>query len=170
MEIAVLSDLILLLQHLKWQPEGVKTIHHPLSVLCFCAQWQKTHTNLDRKPNPSFALSTCISARLPTFSPSPWLLCVHSAGWAEAFRFLRWMFLACIAACGLGLPRGNPTLIYVMRSTSCVSWFLSMVHIWGIALMPCGDFQRNVRCCQSMVLDCCVNNFQYKQRGLQSRR
>lgn len=33
----------------------------------------RKHTNLDRKPVPSSALSTCISARLPLFSPFPWL-------------------------------------------------------------------------------------------------
>lgn len=59
---------------LKWQMFIIQSTTH--SVLCFCAQWQKTHTNFARKPLPSSASTTCISAHLPLFSPSLRLVCV----------------------------------------------------------------------------------------------
>lgn len=116
------------------------TIHHPLCVLCF-VQWQKKkHTDLDRKPVPSSALSTYISARLPFLLPDH-----DSFLWAIPFRFLWWM--SCLVSLS-EVDRASPEETWT-ESMSRVS----MCQTWGIAPAPgCRGNPAGVSLYQRMVL------------------
>lgn len=126
--ISALSGCFLLLQHLKWQTDVYPTFHHPLRVFSSRAHWQKTNTNLDRKPIASSALSTRSLHLHASLCSLP--CCDSRVCWAAHFRYLR-----CPA-----FSRGNQRLICLMRSMSCSS----IRHPWGIASMPRGNFSRRL--------------------------
>lgn len=129
--ISALAGCFLLLQHLKWQTDVYPTIHHPLRVFSSRAQWQKTNTNLDRKPIASSALSTRSLHLHASLCSLP--CCDSRVCWVAHFRFLRWM-------CCPAFSRGNQRLSYLMRSMSSSS----ISHSWGIASMPRGNFSRTI--------------------------